>query len=146
MEALSSAESTPGTSEMNKSNPGTLPTQHPSLGVVLPLEYKVGRWRPNTSTYISDTKSLPRTETLKLPLPPSSPLSPSPVRASFSCPSRLSLTNTLVQPGITRDTKHLHGPGAEGVHCTRCRARPPGAWGSKDSQTPKPPQRNETAS
>lgn len=58
---------------------------------MLSLDDKVGKYRPNSAFYVSDTNILPRTETLKLPLPRSSPLSPNPVRSFFSSLSILPL-------------------------------------------------------
>lgn len=77
--------------EMNKANPRPLPTHHLSLGVVLSLEDKMGKYNPNTSIYVSDTDIIPRTETLKLPLSRPSPLSPRPVRFFFQSLSVLTL-------------------------------------------------------
>lgn len=81
--ALGLTKSPLGTRKMDQADRGPSPTQHPSWGVVLSLEDKVGKYRPNTAFYACDTNILPRTETLKLPLPHSSPLSPNPVRSFF---------------------------------------------------------------
>ena len=90
LEALNFTKSPPVTGKMNKAKTGPLPAQHPCLGVVMSLEGKVGKHRPNTSFYVSATNILPRRETLKLPLPHSSPLSPNlnlvpPIYSSATC-------------------------------------------------------------
>lgn len=76
-------------SERESSRSWTITTHILAEAWCCPL--KVGKYRPTTAFYACDTNILPRTQTLKLPLPRSSPLSPNPFRSFFQSLSILPL-------------------------------------------------------